>query len=309
MRVFASLLMALSLPIEAADDVVLNQAWEDLVYLASTAREGRAPNTVGSEDAQRYISERFANAALQGLFEEGQYRHPFSYESGLNRWSGTNLIGVRSGQSKQFIVITAHYDHIGRVFGVVHPGADDNASGVAAMLALAQQSQSRMFTHSLMFVATDAEEKGLIGSKALIEGPNFPLDSVSANINLDMLAQLGRPARLYLSGTNTHQAFDGLVSLVNQSILQDPAIRLIKEHRQPRGRRSALTEINFKNASDHAVFADNGIPYLFFGVGVHPYYHSPDDSADRIDAENFKQAVTVAWALLNEVDQRLSVEN
>ncbi|WP_164084748.1 M28 family peptidase [Alteromonas flava] len=309
MKYWPIILFSIAVNAPQAHADVYAQAWEDLTYLSAPERDGREPNSQGSIDAQQRIVARFKQAQLQALNGGDNFYHPFTLKSGLNNFSGTNVLAVTHGQDSGLIVLTAHYDHLGRIQGRVHPGADDNASGVAVMLALAHLSQTKAWQHGLLFAATDAEEKGLIGSKAMLQQEEFPLAHIVANLNLDMLGQFGRPPRLYLTGTQSHPAFNALVEDINATVLLDSQVRLIKDHRQARSRRSINTEINFKRASDHAVFADAGIPYLFLGVGEHPWYHTAQDSADRIDPANLALAIDVAWALLNNVDKRLAKEN
>lgn len=284
---------------------IAEQLVADFAFLADSSLAGRKPGTPGSVAAQDYIVKRYSEAELLVTEGRNDYRHAFDNERTIGRQYGVNLVGRRSGDLSGIIVVTAHYDHVGKVGGKIHPGADDNASGVAVMLSLARRTMNASLQHQILFVATDSEEKGLHGAKALLADFPGSLDAVVTNLNLDMLARVGRPARLYLTGVNTHQAFDGIVAQLNQQLLQDSALRLIKEHRQPRGRRSVSQQINYKSASDHAVFADHGIPYLFFGVGEHNDYHTPRDTFERVDLDKFIEVEALAWALLVAIDQRL----
>ena len=100
----------------------------------------------------------------------------------------------------KYIVITAHYDHLGKSGGKIYNGADDNASGVAAMLSIAEQLRRSRPKHSVIFLATDAEEKGLYGAKAFVQKPPVEISSIRFNLNLDMLAQGGGTSpKLYVS--------------------------------------------------------------------------------------------------------------
>ncbi|MDM7861499.1 M28 family peptidase [Alteromonas sp. ASW11-36] len=285
-----------------------DQLVADFAYLADASLEGRKPGTNGSLAAQEYIAQRYREADLLVATGGNDYRHAFDNDRTIGRQFGVNLIGHRQAELTQIIVITAHYDHIGKISGRIHPGADDNASGVAVLLSLARRTQLSPLSHQILFVATDSEEKGLHGAKALLADFPGDVEQVVYNLNLDMLARVGRPARLYLTGINTHTAFTGIVEQLNEQLLQDSALRLIKEHRQPRGRRSVSQQINYKNASDHAVFADHGIPYLFFGVGGHNDYHTPRDTFERVEVDLFIEVEALAWALLLATDQRLQSE-
>lgn len=284
-----------------------SQAVADLKYLSDPRLQGRATGSEGSQRAREYIAERFQQLSLATLLELDRFFHGFNYQSGFNSISGVNVIGVVAGAqlSPSTIVITAHYDHIGRFQGRIHPGADDNASGVAVLLALAARAIQQPLQHRLMFLATDAEEKGLIGAKAFFADARINKVGIQANLNLDMVAQMGKRKRLYVTGEKTHNAFNGLVKQLNQEVSERLGIRLVKEHRNKRVGRAIANGINYHRASDHAVFADNDIAYLFLGVAEHRFYHTPNDTFEKIDLNAFDDVVEVAWALLQQMDQRL----
>ncbi|MBT0585927.1 M20/M25/M40 family metallo-hydrolase [Alteromonas oceanisediminis] len=276
------------------------QAKSDVQVLASVDFAGRANDSDGSRLAQNYLRARFKETGLEALPQAPDFSHRFSLSAGLTRVEGVNLVGKIAGQhSSQYIVITAHYDHLGRENGQMYLGADDNASGVAAMLFLASYVAENPLYHSVLFIATDAEERGLFGARAVLEQPLIERDKLLMNLNLDMLARVGKPARLYLSGEKTHASFMGITRAVNQQMaaLSADPIKVIKAHRQPKGRRSLLNQINYRRASDHAVFAEYDIAYLFFGVGDHRHYHTPYDTAENIDFEQFNIVLETAKAL------------
>lgn len=282
-----------------------NSLKADIEFLASEALQGRKTGTEGAQLAASFIQKRFQSLNLDPLTSSGFYTHDFDYDVGFSTRKGQNVVATIGSTDRPAIVLTAHYDHLGKVRGKIHYGADDNASGVAVLLYIAAQARSRDWHHQLIFLATDAEEGGLHGAKAFVREHPSTIARTAVNINLDMLSYLNRPQRLYLTGVKTHTAFKGVVEQLNQQVLSDSAIRLMKEHRQPRGRKTGSGRINYKQASDHAAFAKVDIPYLFLGVGDHSYYHTPRDTADRINEEDFRVVADVAMALLETIDQRL----
>lgn len=202
-----------------------------------------------------------------------------------------NVAGVLPGVGDlkdQYIIIGAHYDHVGYgytggsrsdEYGIVHPGADDNASGTCGLLLAARELKQR-FEHdgatsrrSIMFVAFSAEEMGLIGSREFVKNCPIEASKVSAMLNMDMIGRL-RDNNLEVAGTGTAEGFDAMLDPVfNASGLN------IK--RSPGGR----------GPSDHATFYGAGIPVLHFFTGLHEQYHTPRDTMDTINCEGAVKVV------------------
>tara|TARA_R110002049_G_scaffold47902_2_gene138495 strand:- start:32357 stop:34510 length:2154 start_codon:yes stop_codon:yes gene_type:complete len=191
-----------------------------------------------------------------------------------------NVIGVLPGRGSladESVVIGAHYDHVGMGgFAslapgtvAVHNGADDNASGVAVLLATADQLKRRLGESEdqrrVIFIAFTGEERGLVGSKHYAESPRFPLDSTVAMINLDMVGRL-RDNELTLYGTGSGVGMDALVDRVNV-----------------RHRFNLYKVESGYGPSDHQSFYERGVPVLFFFTGLHNDYHRPTDDFDKID--------------------------
>lgn len=192
-----------------------------------------------------------------------------------------NVYGILNGThpelSKEYIVVGAHYDHLG--FGGqgsssrrqdttgVHNGADDNASGVAVMLELASKIKRRQHElgRSFVFVAFGAEEMGLLGSKHFVN--NMPMDplKIVAMINLDMVGRFDTSKGLQIGGIGTSIEADSLVRLSNRDGIK---LRLSNEGSGP---------------SDHSSFYGKNIPVFFITTGAHLEYHTPEDDADRIN--------------------------
>jgi len=271
--------------------------------LSDDALGGRLPGSPGHAVAQRLIIERFEALGVAPF--EGRYRHPFRY-GGVGfgadviprreQKAGTNLMGWIEGRSDSdsILIITAHYDHVGSVGGEVYNGADDNASGVAGLLAIADHFSQHDPKHDVLLVAVDAEEEGLAGARALIDDPILPRDRIVMNLNLDMISRNDRPV-LYASGTS-HWPFLG--PLVEEVALTAPVAL-------ERGFDSSRDEDDWTLQSDHAVFYRAGIPHLYLGVADHADYHGPDDVFEKIDLDWFGRSLTTVILLASALDQAL----
>ena len=258
--------------------------WRDLSALASARMAGREPQTPGSRLAQDYIARAFAEAGLAPMGDD--YRHPFTYPTTFSEQQGVNVLGWLPGSQHpdQFLVITAHYDHLGQSGGKIFHGADDNASGVAAMLALARQAVRQGSRHSLLFLATDIEETGLYGAKAFLRFPPVARGQLKYNLNLDMLARGGELLMLSSEKGERREA-------VHQALIPRASVCLRPWRNNPLARRRGAESVDYRRASDHWAFYRHDIPYLYLGGGVHDDYHTPDDQVGKID-RSYYQAVT-----------------
>lgn len=194
------------------------------------------------------------------------------------RAQSQNVVGRWPGTSDETVVIGAHYDHLGlggpgslasSPEAQPHPGADDNASGVAGLLELARRFASRPEPHrrGLLFVAFGAEELGTLGSSQFVKNPPVPLDRVVAMLNMDMIGRM-KDDTLEVHGLGTSPAWKGIVEEAN---------------------RTAKLNLKLRDGgygpSDHAPFYGAGLPVFFVFTGVHADYHRPSDTADKIEAE------------------------
>jgi len=191
-----------------------------------------------------------------------------------------NVAGVVRGRDPQLaseaVVIGAHYDHLGLgrhdvldpgAAGQVHPGADDNASGTAAVMELARAIAARRddLKRSVIFLTFSGEELGLLGSAYYTAHPLWPLDKTVAMLNLDMVGRV-RDGKLYVGGVGTSPAFPKLLEAANTTGLH------LESSRSGYG------------ASDHTSFYVSDVPVLFFFSGLHPDYHRATDTPDKIAA-------------------------
>ncbi|HEX2501461.1 MAG TPA: M28 family peptidase [Methylomirabilota bacterium] len=217
-----------------------------------------------------------------------------------DRGTTANVVGIWPGSdpalAAEVVVVGAHYDHLGRgsPFSLapdhsdaIHPGADDNASGTAALLGLAETlARSGAGRRSVVFVAFAAEELGLLGSTHYVGQPAVPLERTVAMINLDSVGRL-RDGRLHVMGVDTGQGLRALVEQAGQGLPAPLALRG-----------------DGVGPSDHTAFLNRGRPVVFFFTGPHADYHRPSDTWDRIDADGLRTVTTVAYRVVRALADR-----
>jgi aminopeptidase YwaD len=210
----------------------------------------------------------------------------------------SNVVGLIRGSdpqlSMQYIVIGAHYDHLGmggpeslaeNPYGKIHHGADDNASGVAALLELARvlSLEKSRLKRSVILASFSGEEEGLLGSAAFTREPPVPLDSIVAMLNMDMVGRL-RERNLVVGGAGTSPAWRPLLDRLNRL---GPMGQPVAAGTSPRFKLSL--EDDGYGPSDHQSFYIKDIPVLFFFTGSHDDYHKPSDTADKVDSNGVSQ--------------------
>lgn len=263
----------------------------DLHVLASPELAGRLTGTDGNRRAQEIVLERFKAIGLQPV--GGSYRQTFSFDSTRGGAARTfpdaaNVMGLVEGTAApdSYVLVSAHYDHLGVREGRIHPGADDNASGVAALLAIAEWFARHPSPKSLLFVAFGAEEQGLQGAKHFVAHPPVELARISVVVNMDMIGR-GDANRLFVAGTYHYPSLKPIVD----AAAKGRAIEVAFGHDRPTARGSGLDD--WTQLSDHGAFHARGIPFLYFGVEDHPDYHKPGDTADRIPRRFYEEAATL----------------
>jgi hypothetical protein len=264
----------------------------DLAALSADSMEGRAPGTEGSRRARDFLVRRLSEAGAEPL--RTSYRHPFEWEGG----SGENLVGIVPGALEDsFIVLTAHYDHVGVRDGEIYNGADDNASGVAAVLEATRRAREVRMRHTLVVALLDAEEAGLRGARAFVADPPVPLAGVVLNVNLDMVARTD--GVLWAAGASHTPALRPVL----ESVAADAPTTLRLGHDRP----GAPEGDDWSNASDHGPFLEAGVPFVYFGVEDHADYHRPTDDFERVDPGEYVDAVRTILAALRALDAALPV--
>jgi aminopeptidase N len=253
-------------------------------FLASDALEGRAAGTEGGRRAAEYISARLAGWGLEPRGDDGTAFQAFRLLDGRTSRPGTarNVVAVLPGAGAlkdEAVIVVAHYDHVGRgqpdparPDDGIYKGTDDNASGVAALLLIAEEMARARDADELppdrrtvVFLATDAEELGLLGANHYARNPAVPLERTAAALNFDMVGRLGDRGLL---------AFDA-----------ETAPGLAAALREAGARRGVPVEVRIagNQRGDHAVFTARRVPAAFLFTGTHADYHRPSDEVDRLD--------------------------
>lgn len=256
----------------------------DLGVLAHDSLEGRRIGTPGSERARRFIIAALESRGVSPFNGQRTRAFQFTGRGAAEPQQGVNVLGFVRGtvQPERYIVVTAHYDHLGVRDGQVYNGADDNASGTAAILALADWLRAHPPRTSFLFVALDGEETGLRGARAFVTDPPVALDRIVMNVNLDMLSR-SEKRELYASGTYHYPLLAPLVGEVAAA----SKIELLIGHDRP----DLPPGDDWTDSSDHGPFHQAGIPFLYFGEEDHPGYHRPTDDAQDITRDFYVEAI------------------
>lgn len=313
--------IATPLPVASAASVdapVVDSArlFDDVRLLSSTEYGGRKTGSDGNRKAQAFLAARFAALGLKPF--AGSYAQPFSfthksikglltpgtpYETAYP--AAVNMVGYVAGSAQPdvYLVISAHYDHLGIKDGKLYPGADDNASGVAAMLAIAQWFKDHPPLHSVVFAAFDGEELGLQGAKAFVARLPFPRAQLALNLNLDMVSHNDQN-EIFVAGTSYTPSLKPLV----EAAAARSTVHVKLGHDRPPLVAGSVED--WTGSSDHGPFHDAGVPFLYFGVEDHPDYHAPSDTFERINRPFFARVASLLADTADLLDKHLdSVKN
>ena len=263
----------------------------DIAFLADKNMAGRGLGTVELDRAAAYIATQFRDAGLQpggdssSWFQVWQERiEPLGQTVRLKNVIGI-LPGSDPGKTGQSLVIGAHYDHLGRGEytgrtedrGRIHPGADDNASGLAVLLELARSLKDKSLPRTLVFIAFTGEETGRLGSLHYIQHPRFPMVKLIAMLNLDTVGRLGsNPLTLFGTGTADEwvHIFRGV------SYVSGVPVKTVNE--------------DF-GSGDQTSFIEAGIPAVQFFGGTHADIHRPGDTPDKLDMDGLLKVARAAY--------------
>jgi hypothetical protein len=278
----------------------------DIAYLASDALEGRLTGSPGNDSAAAFIARRYAYLRLKPSFPG--YLQKFVARSAAAAHTGDttgmksqNVVAMLTGSDpvlrNRYIVVGAHFDHLGRSIqfatdpkagNAIRNGADDNASGTAAVLQLARMLSIVKPKHSVIFVNFTGEEEGLLGSQYFVDNSPVPLDSIVTMFNFDMVGRL-RDNKLLVYGTGTATELPALVDSANLKIV--PALSI-------QGGGDGF------GSSDHASFYAKNIPVLHFFTDNHDDYHAATDDVEKINAAGEARVVDLAFDMIKAVDAR-----
>ncbi len=261
---------------------------EDVEYLASDKLEGREIGSNGEVEAAKYLAKRFKKLGLDPKGTDGYYQvfsvkprhnpHAKVQADTSKALEGRNVIGFIDNKAEYTVVIGAHFDHLG--FGdegslsedkAIHNGADDNASGVAIMIQLADFLKDKYTNNNYLFIAFSGEEKGLWGSNWFVKHPTVELASINYMLNMDMVGRMDQEKKLAVYGTGTSPTWKTVLSKIAES----NGVKMIAKE-------SGI------GPSDHTSFYLEDEPVLHFFTGQHDDYHKPTDDADKINYEGMK---------------------
>ena len=270
----------------------------DVARLADDSMRGRLTGRPEAAKARAFIAGRFDAAGL-GTVGTGRLQ-PFGFtRRDSTRVDGVNVVGVVRGTAspERYLVVTAHYDHVGVRAPVegdsIYNGADDNASGTAALLALAEHFVRQPARHSIIFVAFDAEEMGLQGAKAFVASLPVPRSSVVLNVNMDMVS-VSTKGELYVAGASKYPRLRPTL----ERVAARAPVKLILGHDTP----VPTAQDDWTDQSDQGAFHAVGIPFAYFGVEDHPYYHKPSDELSHVTQSFFVRAVATVMDAIRELD-------
>lgn len=285
-----------------ADGVTL---LNDVRYLSDDRLTGRLIGTPGADSAAAYVARRFKEVGLRAA--PGGWFQPFTVSrdapaaihAGIGGAIGKNVIGVLSGRNPELrndiVIVGAHYDHLGPggfgaldpdSTGKIHNGADDNASGVSALIHIATKLAAMPPSRTVVFIAFSGEEAGLLGSDYYVKNPVFPLARTYAMVNLDMVGRL-RNDRLIVYGSATATEFVSLLDSLNLAPRFD-----LKTSGDGWGR------------SDQQSFYAVGKPVLHLFTDLHDDYHRTTDDWDKINADGLAKVADFTTSIVRTLANR-----
>jgi len=269
-----------------------------------------AKTTVNALKAKIDASQKSQSQTLKTRFNTtfGAVTEPFTSDNVLGYLEGSDL-------KNELIVITAHYDHEGNQNGVIFFGADDNGSGTTGVLEVARafakaKAEGHGPRRSILFIGFTAEEKGLLGSNYYSRHPVFPLENTVVNLNMDMIGRIDdkhlRGNHNYVHAIGSDKLSSELKTINENANAEYTHMELDYMYDDPKD------PMRIYYRSDQYNFAKHGIPVIFYFSGLHPHYHTPEDTVDKINFEMLaKRARLVfhtAWEIANR-DKRLIVDS
>jgi Zn-dependent M28 family amino/carboxypeptidase len=273
----------------------------DLKTLSADNMEGRLVNSPGGEKARTFVVERFKASGVQPFGTS--YLEPFTFSGRRSNTStpGVNVIGHIDGtrSPRRYIVVSAHYDHIGVRNRVVFNGADDNASGTAALFALAKYFSTHKLENSLIFAAFDAEESGERGSGAWLNAPPVDIASIIADVNMDMIGR-DPDAKLFAVGTKANPVLKPIL----EEVITKAPVKLLFGHEAPGGKPDTPEE-DWSKSSDHYSFQSAKIPAVYLGDEDFAQHHKATDKFETMSFDFYIGAVETSLLTVQSFDKHL----
>ena len=291
-----------------------------LYIVASDEIEGRATGSEGQKKAGKYLISEYEKigvshpASMSNFYQKIPSAY-FGNRRGVTHPESENILAYIEGTEKlnELIVISAHYDHVGKnKDGVIYNGADDDGSGTVALLEIAEafskaKKDGKGPKRSILFLHVTAEEIGLQGSRYYTENPVFPLANTVVNLNIDMIGR-----------SDPENEGKDYVYVIGSEMLSSE----LKTINEAANNKTVKLELNYKYddpadkmrlyyRSDHYNFAKNNVPVAFYFDGIHADYHKPTDTPDKIDYDLLQKRTQLvfatAWELANR-DNRIIVD-
>ena len=308
-----------------ANTININDLYDHINILASDSLEGRETGKPGQKMAAAYIANHFKEIGIPP-YKRKTYFQKFKVKSKRHVCKcddcdltffkrvfksnqiirGENVLGYIEGSDlkEELIIITAHYDHLGKHDSLIFNGADDDASGVAGAMEIAEafmlaKKDGKGPRRSILIMPVSGEEKGLLGSKYYTDNPVYPLNNTIANLNIDMIGRLddwhSTGNYVYLIGSN-RLSYD--LHNINEEVnTKHTNLELDYKYNDEEDPN------RYYYRSDHYNFAKNNIPVIFYFNGVHEDYHRPSDTIEKLDFSKIKTisklVFLTAWELAN----------
>ncbi|MBR9915134.1 MAG: M28 family peptidase [Algicola sp.] len=278
---------------------------EDVTFLADDKLEGRQTGSDGEKKAADYIAKRFEELGIgakgtNGYFQTFSFKPKtdphqevnYTVKDGDSTITGTNVVAFLDNQAENTIIIGAHFDHLG--YGAegslfrgenneIHNGADDNASGVAVMLNLAEKLKSANTGNNYLFMAFSGEEMGLLGSNYFTKNPTIDLSKANYMINMDMVGRLKQDSTLAVYGVGTSPILKQVVNANNSKF------KIIENE-------------SGVGPSDHTSFYNSEMPVLHFFTGQHEDYHKPSDDTEKLNFEGMNTISAYIFDIISDLD-------
>ena len=327
--IFISLIFSINIfsqdNIKYSKTILKKDLEKHLTIIASDSLEGRETGKKGQKIAAEYLKNHFINIGIPP-YKKNKYFQKFKVKSDRHICKcedcdsdfikkifkknkiirGENVLGYIEGSDlkDELIIITAHYDHLGKHDTLLFNGADDDGSGTVAIMEIAEafmlaKRDSKGPRRSILIMPVSGEEKGLLGSKYYTDNPVFPLKKTIANLNIDMI---GRIDNMHLDGNYVYLIGSDMLSKDLHNISEETN----KKHIGLELDYTYNTDDDphrYYYRSDHYNFAKNNIPVIFYFNGVHEDYHKTTDTIEKIDFNKIEKITRfvflTAWELAN----------
>ena len=320
--------------IKYSNTININDLYDHIEILSSDSLEGRETGKPGQKMAAHYIANHFKNIGIPA-FKRNTYFQKFKVKSQRHVCKcddcdltffkrifksnqtirGENVLGYIEGTDlkNELIIITAHYDHLGKHDSLIFNGADDDASGVAGAMEIAEafmiaKKEGYGPRRSILIMPVSGEEKGLLGSEYYTDNPIYPLENTIANLNIDMIGRLDdwhdNGNYVYLIGSDRLSIeLHNLNEEINAKYIGLDLDYRFNDEEDPN---------RYYYRSDHYNFAKNNIPVIFYFNGIHEDYHRPSDTIEKLDFNKIetitKLIFLTAWELANR-DERIKLRD